>query len=194
MDGAMRGPGANSTGALLRAMPQDSDPEQPYLQEAAMPMPPRLSNYLQEHHADFELCPHLHSHSSAETARLAHVSPQQLAKSVMLEDDQGCVLAVVPADQRVALGTVARMLGRSSLHLSDEASIAARFDDCERGAVPAFGMAWGVETVVDDALERNAEVFIEAGDHEQLIRMSRAQFCTLMHEARHGRISHASTH
>jgi Ala-tRNA(Pro) deacylase len=159
-----------------------------------MSLSPRLTNYLQENAAQYQVCLHPHSRSSAETARMAHVPEHQLAKSVILEDDRGCVLAVVPADSRVQVGAVARMLGRSSLRLSDEQKIGAMFNDCELGAVPAFGMAWGLETVVDEELERNPEVYVEGGDHEQLLRMSGTQFSNLMEFARHGHFSRTPAH
>ena len=159
-----------------------------------MSISPRLSNYLQQSGAHYDVCPHAHSHSSAESARLAHVPEYQLAKSVVLEDDQGCVMAVVPADTRVQVSALARMLGRSSLRLADEARIAEMLDDCDRGAVPAFGMAWGLETVVDEELERNREVYVESGDHEQLLRMSGTQFSDLMSSARHGNFSRMLDH
>jgi Ala-tRNA(Pro) deacylase len=161
--------------------------------EVSMSISPRLSNYLDQSGAQYEVCAHPHSRSSAETARLAQVPEHQLAKSVILEDDDGCVVAVVPADSRVQLAEVSRMLGRHALRLSDEAKIGSMFDGCELGAVPAFGMAWGVETVVDDELERNPQVYVETGDHESLLRMSNSQFSRLMSAARHGRFSHAPT-
>ena len=153
----------------------------------------RLSDYLEQSGAHYDVCPHTHSRSSAETARLAHVPEHQLAKSVVLEDDQGYVMAVVPADARVHVGALGRLLGRASLRLSDEAKIAAMLDDCDRGAVPAFGMAWGLETVVDEELQRNREVYVESGDHERLLRMSGAQFSDLMGAARHGCFSRIPT-
>jgi len=156
-----------------------------------MTISPRLSNYLDQSGAQYEVCAHPHSRSSAETARLAQVPEHQLAKSVILEDDDGCVVAVIPADSRVQLAEVSRMLGRHALRLSDESKIARMFDDCELGAVPAFGMAWGVETVVDDELERNPQIYVESGDHASLLRMSSTQFSRLMSAARHGHFSHA---
>lgn len=151
-----------------------------------MSMPSRLSNYLQRCGTRYDLCSHAHSRSSVETARAAHVAPHQLAKSVILQDDQGCVMAVVPADARVNVGQLARMLGRDRLRLSDEQRIAELFADCDLGAVPAIGMAWGMETVVDDELDTSPEVFVEAGDHEMLLRMSRDEFRAMMSDARHG--------
>ena len=81
---------------------------------------------------------------------------------MILEDDAGCVLAVVPANSRVQIGELAHLLGRRDLHLSDERRIMQVFEDCAVGAVPAFGMAWGVETVVDETIGDNAEVYAEA--------------------------------
>jgi len=154
-----------------------------------MSISPTLSNYLKESGARYDLCAHPHSRTSAETARLAHVPERLLAKSVVLEDDDGVVVAVVPADSRVRLSALARLLGRSGLRLCDEATIREKFTDCDPGAVPAFAMAWGLETAVDDELVRNADVYVECGDHEQLLHMSRGQFSDLMSHARHGHFS-----
>ena len=159
-----------------------------------MSMPARLSNYLQRSGIHYDVMSHFHSHSSLETARAAHVTPHQLAKSVVLEDDEGCVMAVIPADARVNVGAVARMLGRSELHLSDEERLCELFPDCDRGAIPAVGMAWGMDTIVDESLDDNAELFIEAGDHDMLIRMSRQQFGELMRGARHASICKSAVH
>jgi len=151
-----------------------------------MAIAPTLANYLQQSGAHYELCAHGHSRTSAETARLAHVPERLLAKSVVLEDDHGCIIAVVPGDARVRVSALARLLGRTNLRLSDEDTVLALFNDCDPGAVPAFGMAYGVETAVDDELARNADVYVESGDHEQLLHMSRGQFSDLMSHARHG--------
>jgi Ala-tRNA(Pro) deacylase len=103
-------------------------------------------------------------------------------------------MAVLPADQRVHIGALARLLDRHDLHLSDERRVKALFDDCAPGAVPALGMAWGMETIVDPALVAVPEVFIEAGDHEQLIKLTRATFETLMRDARHAHFSENRPH
>lgn len=145
-----------------------------------------LSSYLDEHGARYEICTHSYSHSSAETARTANVMPGLLAKSVILEDDAGCVMAVIPADKTVMVGELARLLGRKELRLADESRIATLFDDCDLGAVPSVGMAWGIETVVDDELEENDVVYVEGGDHERLVRLSHDDFHALMRGQRHG--------
>jgi Ala-tRNA(Pro) deacylase len=159
-----------------------------------MSIPSRLFSFLVQQGARYEVCAHAHSRSSAQTARTAHVAPHQLAKSVIVEDETGCVMAVVPADRKVRLGQLSRLLDRKHLRLADEARIATLLADCDRGAVPALGMAWGIETVVDDELEASDVVYIESGDHESLLRMSHDQFHQLMLGARHGQFCGAPLH
>ncbi|HTT11100.1 MAG TPA: YbaK/EbsC family protein [Burkholderiaceae bacterium] len=159
-----------------------------------MPISPRLASFLNERLAHYEVCEHAHTETSAQTARLAHVPPQHVAKSVILEDDEGCVMAVLPADRRVHIGELARVLGRHNLHLSDEARVKLLFDDCAPGAVPALGMAWGMETVVDATLEMAPVVYVEAGDHEQLVKLSRDDFSELMRGARRAHFGHTMHH
>ena len=151
-----------------------------------MSIPTRLSSYLAERGTRYEIRTHKHSRSSAETARAAQVPPHQLAKSVIVEDEAGCMMVVVPADRNVQLGELSRLLERKHLRLADETRIASIFADCDRGAVPALGMPWGVPTVIDDELESNDVVYIESGDHEQLLRLTSDQFHELMLAAQHG--------
>jgi Ala-tRNA(Pro) deacylase len=159
-----------------------------------MSIPSRLSDYLNQHGTRYDVCWHPHSRSSAETARAAHVPPGQLAKAVMLEDPHGCVIAVLPADKSVMPHEVAELLGRQELRLVEERRLGELLDGCEPGAVPPVGMAWGLETVVDDELEQREVVYLETGDHEQLLRLSQDQFHALMHGARWGRIGRAQMH
>jgi Ala-tRNA(Pro) deacylase len=138
-----------------------------------MHVPSRLEAYLAAHLAGYDLCTHRKSRSSPETARAARLDAHQLAKAVVLEDEDGsCLMALLPAD-------------RPHLHLADKARLAKLFADCAPGTVPAFGMAWGLETVVDDELSEPDAVYLECGDHEALVRLTRTQFAELMHGARH---------
>ncbi len=159
-----------------------------------MPIPMRLTSYLRQRGTQFEIREHRHSASSAETARTANIPPHQLAKSVVVEDDAGCFMAVLPGDQALSLSDLAGLMGRGSLRLLDEDRISRMLQDCDRGAVPPFGMPWGIETVVDDELEACDFVYAEAGDHEHLLRMSHQQFHELMGSSRHGRFSRLPPH
>lgn len=151
-----------------------------------MSIPSRLSSYLYQRGARYEICAHEVSRSSAQTARSAHVPPHQRAKPVIVEDDAGCVMVVLPADRNVRLGPLSRMLDRKHLWLTDKSCVEALVADREHGAVPALGIAWDIEPVVVDELEANEVVSMESGDRERLLRMSHDQFHALMLAERHG--------
>jgi Ala-tRNA(Pro) deacylase len=82
-------------------------------------------------------------------------------------------------------------LTHRSLDFATEDEAVALFQDCERGAMPALAPAYGLEAVVDEHLDHEEEVWLEAGDHQHLIHMSGPQFKELMAGARHGCFCHA---
>ena len=149
-----------------------------------------VSNYLAEHDVSYDVLTHPHTASSGESAEAAHVPGTRLAKSVVLEDDHGYLMVVLPSNRQVNLGELHRQLNRTR-GLPTEGELGSLFSDCEIGALPAVGPAYGMETVVDDALAEQSDIYFEAGDHEQLIHVTAETFQSLLgEEARHGRFSH----
>ena len=114
--------------------------------------------------------------------RRRHVPGDRLAKSVVLEDDDGLVMAVLPSTFHIKLGRLSRQLDRK-LRLASESDLPALFGDCELGAIPAVGPAYGMLTVIDKNLGAQPEIYFEAGDHEELIHMKQEEFTILMHDA-----------
>jgi Ala-tRNA(Pro) deacylase len=118
------------------------------------------------------------------------VPGNRLAKSVILGDEQGYLMVVLPSNRQVNLGELHRQLNRN-LGLATESELGSLFTDCETGALPAMGPAYGLETVVDDLLAEQPDIYFEAGDHEQLIHVSAEVFEVLMGDRiRHGCFSH----
>lgn len=148
----------------------------------------RLSDYLTEQDADYEVLRHPHSSTSMESAQLAHVPGDRIAKSVVLEDDRGYVLAVLPASCKVDIGELHRLTNRN-LGLATEYELSALFEDCEPGAVPPFGSVYELETIVDESLVEQSDIYFEAGDHERLIHVSAETFENLLGEVQHSEFS-----
>jgi len=148
-----------------------------------------VQRFLEQHAVDYELVPHPHTGSSHETAVAAHVSDDHLAKAVMVEDMAGHAMVVVPGGHWVEVEHLRKELKRD-LHLSTEEEFVKLFSDCEPGAVPPLGPAYGIETFLDEALTSLANVYFEAGDHEQLVHTSGEDFQKLLAGVRHGYYSH----
>jgi Ala-tRNA(Pro) deacylase len=147
-----------------------------------------LINYLKEREIEYDLVAHDHSVTSMATARKANIPAHQVAKAVVLRDDDGYVLGVLPASHKLEIDWVNAELKRG-LTLACEDEFKKLFDDCEPGAVPALGDAYGLQVIWDDDLQYTADIYIEAGDHEHLIWMDRKAFKKLMRSLPHAIIS-----
>jgi Ala-tRNA(Pro) deacylase len=132
---------------------------------------------------------HSSTHDSAHSAQAAHIPGDQLAKCVLLEDENGYLMAVLPATHKLDLQAVRDEL-RRPLELATEREIVELFRDCEPGAIPPLPRAYGIEAVVDQSLADIADVYFEAGDHVSLIHVSGRDFLKLMSDAPQRHISH----
>jgi len=147
--------------------------------------------FLESNGVSYETLQHPYSRTSEETADVAFIWEDQLAKTVLLEDEKGYVAAVVPASYRVDLKKLGRQLHRK-LELASETEIADVFPDCTVGAVPPLGEAYGIETVYDDRLRRLACVYFEGGDHRDLIYVGGREFINLLRDSPHGDLCRAA--
>jgi Ala-tRNA(Pro) deacylase len=117
------------------------------------------------------------------------ISGNCLAKGIVLRrSSSDYILAVLPASHHIHLADLRNQLG-DNVEMAKETEVDPLFPDCVHGAVPAVGQCYGLPLVVDDSLEAQPQVYMEAGDHETLIRMNHAQFAHLTAGARHGRFS-----
>jgi len=147
-----------------------------------------LAQYLTNQGAEYDVRAHAPTVSSMRTAEACHVSAECLAKAVVLKDETGYLMAVLPASHNLRLEDIEMQLNRS-VRLAFEEEIERLFPDCVRGAVPPVGAAYGLATIVDDAIIDNFDVYFEGGDHATLVHMSGADFDRLMADAHHGRFS-----
>jgi len=138
-----------------------------------------LKDYLSSLRLNYDTISHTHSDSSLRTAEAAHVPGDRVAKSLLLGDEQSYILVVIPASHRLEVDKLNQQTSRQLVMVSEE-EIESTFSDCEKGAIPAAGEAYGIDTVVAAELLNQDEVYFESGDHEHLLRMTGEQFRKLM--------------
>jgi Ala-tRNA(Pro) deacylase len=148
-----------------------------------------VTGFMDKRDVDYDTIGHAHCFTSGESAEQARLPRGRVAKGVLFCDENDYVLAVVPASARVDQKALRAMLGQRNLELAEEDEVALLFPDCELGAIPALGIAYGVGTVVDDSLLEQEDVYFEGGDHEHLVHVSGNAFQRLMAGAPHGNIS-----
>jgi Ala-tRNA(Pro) deacylase len=147
-----------------------------------------LERYLDAKSVKYDVIAHEPTNSSMQTAKICHIPSDRLAKAVLLRDEVGYALAVLPASHHIRLAELRRQFG-DDVSLASEREIEELFQDCERGAIPAVGECYGLDVVIDASIEDQPEVYFEGGDHTTLVHMSGDQFADLTASARHGSFS-----
>jgi len=138
-----------------------------------------LKEYLEHQHIDFDVIEHRQTDSTLQTCEAAHIPGDRMAKSILLGDDDSYLMAVIPATHRLQLEHLNATTGRQ-LALVREDELVEAFADCELGAVPPTGEAYGIETIVDSHLTSQPDIYFETGDHTKLIHVSGKQFRELV--------------
>lgn len=144
-----------------------------------------VRHYLETRKTPYELVFHSRSYTSMETAESAHIPGDRLVKSVVVESESSYAIVVLPSTHRIDLESMQKHFGRP-FRLAKETEIRALFKDCEVGSIPPFGQMYGVDVLVDDSLRGHDDIYFEAGDHEELVRVSGSDFGKLIGVATHG--------
>jgi Ala-tRNA(Pro) deacylase len=146
-----------------------------------------LEQYLDGQGIAYDALKHDRTECAAESAAVGNIPSDSMAKAVVLSCRDGHVLAVVPASRQVQLEKVCLCI-EQPVSLATETELTSLFPDCEAGAVPPIGAAYGLRTVVDDSLEAQKDIYFEAGDHRTLVHVRGDEFHRLMRTVSHGRI------
>ena len=143
--------------------------------------PPRtLLDQLEEAGIDYRLIPHRRSETAAAEAEALGLGAQAVAKTLVLVTPVGLALAVIPASERLDLHKVRALLKSKKVELATEAVLAGAYPEFELGAVPATG-AHRERVLVDPRVCANEHVVLEAGTHEQSLRIRTADLLLLSH-------------
>jgi Ala-tRNA(Pro) deacylase len=145
-----------------------------------------LAQYLMERGVPYDVIEHPHTQTASQSAAASRVPPDRIAKAVVLKGEDGFMLAVLPASRHIQFGELRKELGRD-VDIAKEEQIETLFVDCESGAVPALGGAYGLKVIVDESLANQPEMYLEGGDHSSLVHISGAAFRELLADAQHPR-------
>jgi Ala-tRNA(Pro) deacylase len=121
----------------------------------------------------YELLPHAHTERAADEAQALGLAASMVAKTLIVTSPDGNVRAVLPASERIDLRKLGELQGesRKDVHLASEDVLRRDYPEFELGAVPPVGGSHGDRVVVDRRLAELDTVVLEAGSHEESIRL-----------------------
>jgi Ala-tRNA(Pro) deacylase len=149
----------------------------------------RLEAYLRDKDVPYLLKHHPKAYTAKEVAGSEHLSPQLMAKVVMVVANGEMVMTVISARNRVDLSKLAAILGTHVVRLAEEWEFQHIFNDCETGAMPPFGNFYNLPVYVDRSLAGKEFFVFQAGTHkitikipfssyEELVKPIIADFCS----------------
>lgn len=140
----------------------------------------RLKEMLDEAKIPYEVYNHALAYTAQEIAAKQHFSGNDMAKVVMLEADDQLMMGVIRGNDKIDLHVAQDSLGARKIRLATEDEFTSRFPECEVGAMPPFGNLFGLSVFVDPALAREEEIYFNAGNHVQIVRLQYKDFARLV--------------
>ncbi len=131
----------------------------------------RVTDLLDAQHIRYALIRHSAAYTAQEIAEAAHISGRQLAKTVIVKIDDRLAMAVTRGPEPVNTEALRAAAGAQQVVLAVEDEFAARFPDCEVGAMPPFGHLYDMDVFVSTTLARDDSICFNAGNHHELIQM-----------------------
>ena len=126
---------------------------------------------LDEAGIEYEVLPHPRTETAAAEAEALGIGTGEVAKTLVISTPGGYVRAVVQASDRIDLRKLRdHVEGGKRIHLASEEDLERDYPGFELGAVPPFGGS-GDQVLVDVRLAEHESVVLEAGSHEQSVRM-----------------------
>lgn len=136
-----------------------------------------LTRVLDEVHVRYELLAHAHTESALAEADALGVDPDEVGKTLVLSTPDGYVRAVVPSNCRVDMHKLRDVVGAGGkkVHLATEDDLTRDYAEFDLGAVPPLGGGRQDRVVVDSRIAGRESVVVEAGSHEESVRLSTAE-------------------
>jgi Ala-tRNA(Pro) deacylase len=141
--------------------------------------PTSLVQQLEQASVAYELIEHARTTTAAAEAHALGLEPREVAKTVVLSTPDGFLRAVLPASERLDLGKVRGLLGTNEVQLATEMVLAGAYPEFELGAVPPLTGGDGDRVLMDRRICENEWVVLEAGTHEQSLRLQASDLVEL---------------
>ena len=132
----------------------------------------RLREFLDSHHIKYFVISHSPAFTAQDIAAAAHVSGNELVKTVMVTIDGQMAMALLHASRHLDFDQLRKLCGSRDVALAEEIEFSGLFPECEIGAMPPFGNLYGMAVYADDELDESIDIVFSAGSHRELLRLS----------------------
>jgi Ala-tRNA(Pro) deacylase len=135
-----------------------------------------LKDFLDQNGVKYVVISHSPAFTAQEIAAKAHISGEEVAKTVIVKSGDRLAMAVLPASMKVDLAGLQQAIGAGRIEIAKEEEFRSRFPECDLGAMPPFGNLYGMDVYVADDLVEDEEIAFNAGSFTELIKLAYSDF------------------
>jgi len=136
----------------------------------------KIKEFLDSNRIKYRTITHSRAYTAQEIAAAAHVPGDRLAKTVIVKIDGEMAMAVLPASHHLVADALKTTANANELEIASEDEFAARFPECEPGAMPPFGNLYGMPVWVAEALAASDRIAFNSGTHSEAIELAYSDF------------------
>jgi Ala-tRNA(Pro) deacylase len=141
-----------------------------------MPLKKKLKDFLDDNNIKYVTMIHSKAYTAQEIAAVLHVPGRMFAKTVILKTNGDYLMAVLPATHKVNLDKFKNVSHSKNIQLASEEEFEGLFPKSEIGAMPPFGILYGLPTYVDTSLTKDEDICFNATTHSEVIKMKYKDF------------------
>lgn len=141
-----------------------------------------VGSFFKSHYISYQLTCHPKLGNLEQAAEALGLPPECVARTILLKDSHGLLMAVLPLTRLLHLTHLRERLGRR-LEVISGSQADRYFPDCEPGSRPPLGEAYHIPMIVDKMLLRQPEIYFEPGNQCVFVKMEKREFASLVSKA-----------
>ncbi|MFA6227855.1 MAG: YbaK/EbsC family protein [Patescibacteria group bacterium] len=140
-----------------------------------MPIPAKVKKYLDTKGIDYEELAHKTVFTAYDAAQTLKKQLKEIAKTILIEADKTHVLVVLPADKKIDMAKLKKVLGAKSVRIPDE-KVMIKVLKIKPGTLSSFGRLHDMEVVVDKAMIGVKKAVVSTGSFTDSVLMKVKDF------------------
>jgi len=140
-----------------------------------MSIPEKVKRYLDSKNIDYEELAHKTVYTAYDAAQTLKKQLKEIAKTILIEADKTHVLVVLPADKKIDMEKLKKVLGAKKVSIPNE-QVMIKVLKIKPGTLSSFGKLHNLEVIVDKAMLGVKKAVISTGSFTDSVLMKVKDF------------------
>lgn len=147
-----------------------------------------IYSYLDSHKVKYEIIKHSKTFTLEQAAQACQIPRIALLRTVVLEEEHGIIMAVLPMDRLLDFSALCKVLNRDMIPAKHDV-VSDLFKKCEPGSYPPLPEFFQIDAILDRSIMALDDIYFEPGQHDALIKMKMEDFIGLQQNTWQGDFS-----